>query len=629
MIFKYHCLIHSKYNRAPDHSNAMNTRTLSKTAAMALATRLNETEILSEEGRQYLIQKIETGDFERIKRSDLMTGYRPVSNECSPAQLLGLLSQAFGSEWYYRSGFFETDRLQRELQQQEGINIPTEEDYERWEKLILKKLQDFEGWRIEEAIEGEENLGEENQAFTLAPHQIPFAEKSGLIHSKRSACGKTLRRTLSDLYTIGLIDHTIFEEVSTAIKSQKLFFEFMMVAFAAERAAHYEDLPENQSKEVQFIQNLYRQQLISAEALEQLLGGRSPKQLFSKYELLPYCRQARIFRLDEYASDPATAYRQIFLDIRTIVPGFEPQDFSFELREVPTTYDPNFIEERAIIHFTAVGQRYTHAFSYNFKHTGDEAMEEENQPKVYIDNRFHLGVNKFLADQDAPYRLYYANKVEAGKTLYSDTEFGLILMTEDQFRAWGATTGSYFLSAQSHDNYFNTHQVEQIVATYEQLGLFVHLTPEEIAGGKIRVKAAQIDSYQSILACFPKTLVHFDWESGNLENPYEELTQAFGNASRAAFRPENIVDTFAESWKKETVSFAFSFNGRKYEEQLKMNRDWLDPRFMELIEKALLENQVDGKIYYCLDDGQASAYIFLNGAQYQYLQEKQESLFPG
>jgi hypothetical protein len=49
---------------------------------------------------------------------------------------------------------------------------------------------------------------------------------------------------------------------------------------------------------------------------------------------------------------------------------------------------------------------------------------------------------------------------------------------------------------------------------------------------------------------------------------------------------------------------------------------------MKLIEKAIAEHHVDGKFYYCLDDGQAGGYIFLTDAQYAYLKANQPGLFP-
>lgn len=51
------------------------------------------------------------------------------------------------------------------------------------------------------------------------------------------------------------------------------------------------------------------------------------------------------------------------------------------------------------------------------------------------------------------------------------------------------------------------------------------------------------------------------------------------------------------------------------------NGDWLDPEFLELFKKALRENNVDGNIYYCVDNGQKSGYIFLSSTQHEFIQK--------
>ncbi|MCU0354589.1 MAG: hypothetical protein MUD08_12770, partial [Cytophagales bacterium] len=134
----------------------------------------------------------------------------------------------------------------------------------------------------------------------------------------------------------------------------------------------------------------------------------------------------------------------------------------------------------------------------------------------------------------------------------------------------------------------------------------------------------EIRNFFDMLICFPKTINFFDWETGNLHNPYEELTKAFADVSRGAFTPTEIIDQFEKDWNKKTTPYGFRFKGKTYSEQLNMNGDWLDSRFFELIEEALADNGVDGKFYLCVNDG----YIFLTQNQYEYLKETQPELFP-
>jgi hypothetical protein len=58
-----------------------------------------------------------------------------------------------------------------------------------------------------------------------------------------------------------------------------------------------------------------------------------------------------------------------------------------------------------------------------------------------------------------------------------------------------------------------------------------------------------------------------------------------------------------------------------------MMGDWLDQRFLYLIDDAIKDNQVDGKFYDCVDDIQDDGYIFLTNQQFEFLQKNQPELF--
>lgn len=62
---------------------------------------------------------------------------------------------------------------------------------------------------------------------------------------------------------------------------------------------------------------------------------------------------------------------------------------------------------------------------------------------------------------------------------------------------------------------------------------------------------------------------------------------------------------------------------------LDFNSDWLAPEFLELLKKALKENNVDGDFYYCVDNGQESGYIFLSSKQHEFIQRNYPALLKG
>jgi hypothetical protein len=600
----------------------MHAQTLTKSQAIAYAQQLYQVEILSVKGKQELIKRIEAGDLERpsIQADSIV-----IKQGVSVSKLLFFCSQAFDNELHYRSGIALSMEMANQIQKKTG-NQPGKEIYvEKLSKVYEQRWLASEAYQIEQRIATEDTLPETANGWTVYPPLQPQTKDHGYIHSKRSALGKTITRTLNDLRRIGLIDEKIHRDVLTEIRAGNAYLEMLVVGFAAQRAAYYEDFADNRAKEIAFLQHLKEKQVLSEANYRKLVASYQAYELKKKFDFLPYCNQAKVFDLATYPLEPAQYYEQIFKQVKQILPDFNYRNLTIELQS-QQGQDTEFIEQNVSISFEVDGRKYRNHFYHN---SVRKVPQSDDRPDSLprISTHFHKGINKWLADKNSPQRLYYANKFEAGSA-YSSHMFGLIQLTEEQFKAWGTYHSDYFLSKQSHDNTFNSDNIQRIAAEYERIGLFSHLTAAEKDQARIKLEESEIDSYQSILLCYPKTIVYFDWETGNLENPYQALTSRFSEASRGAFMPTKIKDTFQKDWKKKKTRYGFEWKGKQYEVELKMSSDWLDPKFIELIEKAMTENQLDGKMYYCLDDGQAAGYIFLTKAQHQYLKAKQPALFP-
>lgn len=601
------------------------SQVLSKEEAYIFADKLFEVQILNKNGQDILKRKIDEDKFERDKRPNLNNGHIEVNSDLSISHLLIYLSQAFGSDLYYRSGILEQNKIIREWQKENPKTSLIEDPYSELKPKLDSLFENFIGTKIEEKIGDEESFPKETLNISFSMFSFPVMKEFDLINHSRSVLGKTCSRTLEDIFAIGLIDEKVYKEVKSKIERNEITLETYVLNYAAQRVVFYEDFEENKLKELEFIKLLRKSKIISEINYEKLTSRKNDFVLLEKYDLIKYCRNARIFHVDQYSKNPSIGYKQIFQEIITILPQFKFTDFEANVFKVEDEWGSDLVEYRANIRFDVAGTKYFNDFFYDYK----KLDVEEVDTILKINNDFHKGVNKYLADLDSEYRLYYANKWEEGKGVYGAGEFGLILLTEKQFKAWGTSNSDYFLFDQNHGNKFNSKNISELISEYEGIGLFSHLSDLEIEKAKDCVSNVEIDSYQSILLCFPKTIVYFDWETGNLENPYEELTISFKDASRGIFDPMNIIDEFEKSWEKETVNYSFQLNDKKYEEKLKMHSDWLDPAFMELIDRSIEESNVNGKIYWCLDNGQAAGYIILNDEQYRYLKENQSELFPG
>lgn len=596
---------------------------LTEKQAITYAEKLYQVEILSEKGKNYLIARIENKEIKRNKISDLNTGGITILDSLCISSILLSCANMFESDFNYRTGIKEYVRILKEDKEISNLmDSGNEEQMEKGQKLLEEKMTNFEGLKIEEEIAIEDDTtGKVSEEYITFP-PLSFVgniDDFGFVNLKRSVFGKQNLRTLQELKSIGLINDIVYTEVLEII-SQSYLGTHRLFEFLSERTAFYEDFEENKMMELQFINNLQKQNLISKEKQNELVSSYKPFELKQKFDFVRYCDKAIIFDVTKLPQEPEKAYPIIFDKIKSIIPDFEFMNLHAKI--VIDDRSPDFIEEKIDLSLEAKGRKYKTNFFYDFVKKNPK-KEDEVDTLFQIGKNFHKIVNKFLADQNSEYRLYYANKTEFGNA-YGKTEFGLILMTEDQAKAWGVS--SYFIFEESHDNRFNSDNIKAIIVDYEAIGLFKHLTQEEIKIGKDKIQESIINSYSDILNCFPRVTLYIGWETGNFTNPYEELVKDISLISKDLFNPTQIIDTFEKNKNKKTTKFGFTLKGKKYSKDLEMMGDNLDYAFLELIEQAIKEQKIGGQIYYCNDDDEAT-YIFLTSAQYKYLKENQSDLF--
>lgn len=589
----------------------INSQTVSKKTALIYSQKLLDKEILSKKGHNLLNKEIQ----------DNSTGTNSMSSSTiKTSKIIKYLTNAFRIDIYYRSGFYEKSKLSKEYISTKKDSPPTKDDYIEFQQKLDSILENFEGRKIEEKIKDEENFPEESRRISFSMFEIPNSSEHDLINHNRSVMGKHCTRTLKDLLSIGIINDTIYNEVLPKIERNELTFEATLISYIAERILFYENFEENKLKELSLIKRLYNNKVISEKNYE-ILKNNDGK-ILSKFDLLQYCEKAKIFQLKNYSTNQKEGYKELFKEIKLIVPQFEYSNLNINVYAKKNEWEDKLKEYYTNISFEVNNQTYSNEFFYGFNKNNNS--KEDSILNVSED--FQNGINKLLVDLNSEKRLYFANSPER-QDVYGNQQFGLILLTESQYKAWNTFNSEYFLFNQNHSNNFNTQNINKAIALYEELDLFKHLTKDEIRLGRDCIAKSNIRNYQDILSCFPNTIVYFDWETGNLTNPYEELTLAFAEASRGAFTIKKVKDNFEESFDKKSVNYSFKFKGKTYKKELIMFSDWLDPRFMKTIEQALEEHNIDGRFYHCIDDGQASGYIFLNKNQYQYLKEHQPELF--
>lgn len=606
----------------------LNAQNLTQSQAIDFAEKLYQVEILSEKGRDSLIHKIQKREFENggIVFPLMGTTVPSYDTDLKKSVILNFCAKAFSGEFFYRTGWGkEADAIQKEVYKNINTEKISDEEREKLSFEYQKRIALLKGPSIEATIPIEDSLSHDFGYTVYPPINFPtWSDRVGYIHKNRSVVGKTRTRTLNDLLKIGLIDQRIYDEALPKIQSNELYLEQYLLEDLVNRTVYYEDFVGNKNEELGLLDKLKKVNILSEKGYTSLLSSYKPYEIKRKFDYLPYCNNALVCDLKKYPIESKNCYPLIFDEIKKILPEFDYKNFNIDTKI--GEYGKDMLRQDFKIEFSVDNKTYTSSFLDKFIKKEPQSWDKPDS-LARISEEFYNGINKFLKDKNSSNQLYFVRRIDGaiGYTYRAENTFGLILMTKQQRDAWGEYLEEF--STENHDNTFNTEGVQKLIKEYDQIGLFKHLTATEIDSAKRRVEEVNIESFAGLLSCFPKNLVYFDWESGNLENPYEELTNNFAAASRGAFTPTNILDNFEKDWKNDTTHYGFTFNGKQYETELEMKNDWLDPKFMELIDKALLEQHIDGKIYPCLNNGQEGGYVFLSSFQFKYLQKHHPTFF--
>lgn len=448
--------------------------------------------------------------------------------------------------------------------------------------------------------------------------------RADYINSKRSTLGLTRTRTLKDFKEIGLINDRVYTDCKKYLEDGIIQDEPQLAGFMINRSTYYRFYDFNKKEQEEYIEMLVEMGILDKESQKNLLNSYGELELKTIPEMLQFSKRYVLIDLSSYEPKPGIIYPFVFEKIKDLIPGFDYSDIKVALQEKK---ESDLIRQDIKLSFTVDGLAYHHIFFHDYWREVYDSIHPEIPPSK-IDQDFHKGINKWLTDKESPYRLYTVNIPNKSETPYGGEKMGLLLLKENEAEKVSADV--YLLSRETFDSQLSRKNIDKLINEYSVQGLFSHLSKEDIDSARQKIASTGIGSLEELLLQFPKTIVLFDWETGNLENPYEDLTKQFVQASRGAIQVSNIVDEYKKGWKKAAkVKYGFTVNNKRYEAMIPFNGDWLAPEFLELFKKGLKENNVDGDIYYCLDNGQESGYIFLSSKQHEFIQKNYPALLKG
>lgn len=447
-------------------------------------------------------------------------------------------------------------------------------------------------------------------SFTVHGFDYPSSKDyAGSISTKTSVFGYTRSKTLQTFLAAGLINDMIFKECKAVLDAKKVWNEVGLLAYMLFRGAYYSNYDFNKNEQLQYIDRLVAHGILTPEGKQVLLASYQPYEIKPLKEILKQSTRYTYVDLRAYAPKPAITYPVIFDAVKKILPAFNYKNLQVGILE---SNDGDLIEEKVILNFYIDSVLYSHRFFHDFR-----KPHGDNDEPARVDQGFEKGINKWLGEMESPYRLYTLNILDEDEMTYGSRSVGLLLLKQGEDSL--ISDNPYVLSQESFNKAVNRKAMAQFIHDLQQQGFFSHLTATDIKMAQDDITNSEINTLASALVQFPGIVVYFDWESDNLTNPYEALTQRIMTAARGAFKVTKIVDDFAKG--EAQVKYGFTMNGKRYDTKLQYKEDWLDPDFLTLLRKAWKENKVDGDLYDCLHDGQEGGLIFMTAAQHQFIME--------
>ncbi|MBF9220146.1 hypothetical protein [Hymenobacter ruricola] len=590
------------------------------------AEKLYRAGVLNAAGRDELLRRMQHNEL-KYERTDPLTQNSQEVFGTTRASVLNFCAEAFQAESAYRMPDVASSDLFIAGQ------APDSEESRAARQEFAQELKRFGGdtsalvryrfdqqparCKIEQAIPAEDSLPP--GGWTIYP-PLSIAPTGGQhwISERRSVWGKTRTRTARDLQAVGLLDAAAYRELQQGLQRGTLFNEMQVCQRAADLMQRPETFAQGFAEQQQWLQKLERAGLLSAAQRRRLTRETRPNQLKSPFDVVGYCEHGRIVDLRAVEQAPQQLYPALFRQAQALLPALHYTD----LHVTTGLKDEGLalLSQTVTISFRAEGRRYANTFVHSYRRRDGSDPNPEADPGP--SEEFHQSLNRWLADRNSPLRLYQAHTPDA-QSVYGSERLGLLAMTAAQRRLWG--TNGYFLSQESHDNRFSSAGVEQLLATYQALGLFAHLSPAEIARGRRDALAGQKASFAEILLCFPRMLYVSDGETANPPYPYAALARELAAMSRGGFAPTQVQDGFGPDYPTTaTVPFGFTLGGQRYRAQLAVKSDWMDPKATELINRALQEQHAAGQFYDCAD---GEGLIFLTPRQYEALHQAQPDLF--
>jgi hypothetical protein len=439
--------------------------------------------------------------------------------------------------------------------------------------------------------------------FHQAPVEIKKSEEKRIINY--------LEQFANKLYNAALISAKTLNDLLPQIRNLNVRSEYEVTAFAGERTEKEYFLTPKRLKK--FADQLLSKELISDQDYKEINAKTEAGEFRDYIEILRYLKNLVIINTNEYSGKLEEYLEEIYRKTATALPTLDFDSLQFSIVTDKRESSPVFRVFNMEVTLKKQDNTYRYASFFDAEYKNKKKEDVSKIPE-----RYYEIFNKILADQGSPYRLHQVS-------LHKDY-YGVLAMTKNQFEGlqWsysGMNHGGYInLSYENFTNKITQAKIKEAVGVYDSIGLLSHLSSEKKDSCIREIESREINYYSDILSSFKDLVFEIDLEYGVGDGQYREITKLVSAISNERFNPTDIIDTYNYE-KRKSFDYGFTLNVKKYSTKLHQEDDWLDLGFWELIEKAVAEQDNNGKFYY-LYPADGMRQIYLTNEQVKILKQR-------
>jgi predicted transcriptional regulator len=451
-----------------------------------------------------------------------------------------------------------------------------------------------------------------------------FDEPEKPDEKKQQKINSDLEKYLEKLNSAGLLTPALYSTFRENIRQNKYADRITFIHELTNEAAYAEWLkPE---KLLDYAGALRQNEILTDGSYGELITDINKNKIRSEFQLIRYCRHAASFDLPAYSNEPSVYLEQIHREVSQLLPELKFTDFSWKIEADSMPAITDYVSHDVIVSFKCNGKTYTHKSFISPYDVGKDGnylgkIDERNFYKIF---------NKVLADVQSAYRLHHIGIIlyPTSAPTSDNSRFGIIALKKEQAKMLPSMGPHSYLrtSYEQFQNSLTSKRIEEAVAEWRKTGILNHLNDEQVKLGLSKALQASYNNLNDVLLHFPDVIFSFDLELGNPEDPYAELLREFSKISHGAFKPQNISDSYSQVFDNK-LSVSFTLNGKTYSKTLKLQGDWIDADFFDLVVEAVTDSRLEGQFYNIYESGQGANIIFLTEEQHRYLKANKLLVF--